>query len=61
MLSGKGSTEFEERSYIMEVEKMSRDELRYSLQLSLSDLPIGITLLVMIIQTLLTSATTVAQ
>lgn len=60
MLSGKGSTEFEEKSYIMEVEKMSRDELRYSLQLSLSDLPIGITLLVMIIQTLLASAATVA-
>lgn len=55
-LSGKGLTEFEQRSYVMEVEKMARDELRYSLQLSLSDLPIGITLLVMIIQTLLTTA-----
>jgi hypothetical protein len=59
-LAGKGLTEFEERSYVMEVEKMSRDELRYSLQLSLSDLPIGITLLVMIIQTLLTTATAAA-
>lgn len=49
-LSGKGLSEFEERSYVMEVEKMCRDELRYSLQLSLSDLPIAITLIVMIIQ-----------
>jgi hypothetical protein len=59
-LSGEGLTYFEQQSYVMEVEKMSRDELRYSLQLSLSDLPIGITILVMIIQTLLTSATTAA-
>lgn len=60
-LSGNGLSEFEARSYVMEVEKMSRDELRYSLQLSLSDLPIGITLIFMIVQALLTASNSVAQ
>lgn len=44
---------FEKRSYLMEVDKMSRDELRYNLQLTLSDLPIGITILLMVLQPLL--------
>jgi hypothetical protein len=44
---------FEKRSYLIEVDKMSRDELRYSLQLTLSDLPIGITILIMLLQPLL--------
>lgn len=43
----------ESRAYVIEVDKMSRDELRYSLQLTLSDLPIGITILVMVLQPLL--------
>jgi hypothetical protein len=55
-LSCEGLTEFEEKSYVMEVEKMCRDELRYSLQLSLNDLPIGITLIIMIVQAFLTSS-----
>jgi hypothetical protein len=46
-------SEFEKRSYLLEVEKMSREELRYSLQLSLSDLPIGITILVMALESLM--------
>jgi len=46
-------TEHEKRSHLLEVEKMSRDELRYSLQLALSDLPIGITILVMALESLL--------
>ena len=44
---------FQKRSYLIEFNKMSRDELRYSLQLTLSDLPIGITILVMLLQPLL--------
>jgi hypothetical protein len=46
-------SEFEKRSYLLEFEKMSREELRYSLQLTLSDLPIGITILVMALESLL--------
>ena len=44
---------FEKRSYLIEVDKMCREELRYSLQLTLSDLPIGITILIMLLQPLL--------
>ena len=46
-------TPYEKRSYVMEVEKMSRDELRYNLQLALTDLPIGITILIMVLEPLL--------
>lgn len=44
---------YEKRSYLMELNRMSRDELRYSLQLALTDLPIGITILFMVLQLLL--------
>jgi len=44
---------YEKKSYLIELDKMSRDELRYSLQLALSDLPIGITIVVMVLQTVL--------
>jgi hypothetical protein len=44
---------FEKRSYLIEFGKMSRDELRYSLQLTLADVPIGITILIMVLQPLL--------
>lgn len=46
-------SQFEKRSYLIEFKKMSRDELRYSLQLTLSDLPIGVTILIMVLQPLL--------
>lgn len=46
-------TAFEKRSYLIEFNKMSRDELRYSLQLTLTDLPIGITILIMLLQPLI--------
>jgi hypothetical protein len=46
-------SQYEKRSYIMEVDKMSRDELRYSLQLTLSDLPLGITVLIMVLEPLI--------
>lgn len=44
---------FEMRLRLMELEKMYREELRYSLQLTLSDLPIGITLLIMVVEPLI--------
>lgn len=46
-------SDYEKRSYLIEFDKMSRDELRYNLQLTLSDLPIGITILVMVLEPLL--------
>lgn len=48
------SSEFEKKFRLMEFEKMYREELRYSLQLSLNDLPIGITILVMVLEPLIT-------
>ena len=53
VLRSESLSSFEKRSYLMEVDKMCRDELRYSLQLTLSDLPIGITILIMLLQPLL--------
>lgn len=44
---------YEKRSYLMELEKMSRDEMRYSLQMALTDLPIAITIVIMVLQPLL--------
>ena len=44
---------YEKRSHLIEFKKMSREELRYSLQLALTDLPIGITILAMVLQALL--------
>lgn len=44
---------YEKRSYLIEFNRMCRDELRYSLQLALTDLPIGITILAMVLQALL--------
>jgi len=41
---------FEKRSYLLGFDRMSREELRHSLQLTLSDLPIGITIFVMLSQ-----------
>jgi hypothetical protein len=44
---------YEKRSYLIAFDKMARDELRYSLQLTLGDLPIAITILLMVFQPLL--------
>lgn len=46
---------FEKRTHVMEFDKMCREELRYSLQLTLADLPMGITILVMLLEPLLKS------
>lgn len=52
-LQNEALSSFERRSYLIEFDKMSRDELRYRLGLTLSDLPIGITVLVMVLEPLL--------
>ncbi|HYK00307.1 MAG TPA: hypothetical protein VE974_01035 [Thermoanaerobaculia bacterium] len=52
-LNNEALTPYERKSYLIEFDKMSRDELRYSLQLTLSDLPIGFTILIMILDPLL--------
>lgn len=44
---------YEKRAHIIEFNKMAQDELRYSLQLSLTDLPIGITILIMVFEPIL--------
>jgi hypothetical protein len=53
VLQDEGLGPLEKRSYLIEFNKMCRDELRYSLQLTLTDLPIGITILFMLLQPLL--------
>lgn len=52
-LQDEALSDFEKRSYLLEVDRMSREELRYNLQLTLSDLPIGITILVMVLEPVL--------
>lgn len=52
-LQARALTVFERMSYLLEVDKLTRDEVRHSLQLTLSDLPIGIAILAMILQPLL--------
>ena len=52
-LTNEKLSEHEKRSYLVSFDKMCRDELRYSLQLTLSDLPIGVTILVMILEPLI--------
>lgn len=52
-LRNESLSDYEKRSYLIEFDKMSREELRYRLQLTLSDLPFGITILIMVLQPLL--------
>lgn len=54
-LQNEDLTLFEKKSYLIEVDKMERDELRYSLQLTLGDLPIGLTIAIMILEPLVGS------
>lgn len=44
---------FEKKLRVMEFDKMYREQLRYSLQMTLSDLPIGITIIVMVLEPLI--------
>jgi hypothetical protein len=48
-------SEFEKKLRLMSFDKMYRDELRYNLQLTLGDLPIGLTILIMLVQPFLKS------
>lgn len=41
-------SEFERLTYLIEYDKMSKDELKYRLRMTLSDLPIAITIILMI-------------
>lgn len=52
-LRNEALNDYEKRYYIINFEKMSREELRYRLQLTISDLPFGITILIMVLQPLL--------
>lgn len=45
--------DYQKRSHLIQFDKMSRDEVRYNLQLTLSDLPIAVTILIMVLQSLL--------
>lgn len=42
-------SEFERLTYLIEYDKMSRDELKYRMRVTLSDLPIAITIIFMIV------------
>lgn len=50
VLKSEQLTDYEKRSHLIAFDKMSRDELSHSLRLTLSDLPIGFTILVGILQ-----------
>lgn len=52
-LRKKDVSDFERMSYLIEFDKQARDELRYRLRLTLSDLPIGITIMIMVLGSLL--------
>lgn len=52
-LKNRSLSAFEMLSYVIEFEKQSRDELRYRMRLTLSDLPIGLAILVMAIKILM--------
>jgi hypothetical protein len=53
ILNDEKFSDYEKRSRLVQFDKMLRDELRYNLQLTLTDLPIGITILIMVLQPLL--------
>lgn len=47
-MKGENLSPFEQELRLLELNKMYREELRYSLQLTLTDLPIGVTILIML-------------
>lgn len=52
-LKTRGLTDFERLSYALEYDKLWKDDLRNRLRLTLSDMPIGITVIVMIVELIL--------
>jgi hypothetical protein len=53
VLTSESLRPYEKRSYLIAFDKMAREELRNSLQLTLSDLPIALTIVMMVLQSLL--------
>lgn len=53
LLRDEALSPFAKKLRLLELSKMYRDELRYSLQLTLSDLPIGVTILIMVAEPLI--------
>lgn len=53
LLKSERLTSFEKRLHLLRLAKMYKEELRYSLQLTLSDLPIGVTILLMVAETII--------
>jgi hypothetical protein len=53
ILKNEALSSYEKRSHLIEFKRMSREELNYGLKLTLSDLPIGITILIMVLEPLL--------
>jgi len=51
-LADENLSSFEIHTYLLQFQKMSRDEVRHSLRLTLADLPIGVTILVMLVESL---------
>jgi hypothetical protein len=52
-IKGDAMSDFEKRLRLLELGKMYREEMRYSLKLTLSDLPIGVTILIMVAEPLI--------
>jgi hypothetical protein len=52
-IKDKDLSEFERMSYLIEYDNMSKDELKHRLRVTLSDLPIAITIILMILSLLL--------
>jgi hypothetical protein len=52
-IKGDSMSDFEKRLRLLELGKMYREEIRYSLKLTLSDLPIGVTILIMVAEPLI--------
>jgi hypothetical protein len=50
LLKSEALSPFEKKLRLIELSRMYREELRYSLQLTLSDLPIGLTVIIMVIE-----------
>jgi hypothetical protein len=53
LLQDEALSPYEKELRLVEFNKLCRDELRYSLQLTITDLPIGVTILIMLLQPLL--------
>jgi len=53
VLKNESISPYEKRAHVIEFNKMSRDELRYGFRLALMDIPLGVTILAMVLQALM--------